>query len=354
MAQVCNRCNYKNTVSGSYCVNCGSLLTGAVATIVVAQSKYESLQQQHATLENKVRVLEDMDNIRTKQIQKLQNDATRNNEKDNHNFYDVILVDAGRNKLLVVKVVKESIGISLKEAKDYIDDIPSTLIKNTSRNEAERIKREIEATGAKVEIEWDDDGQHLLDNTYCDVFLTSAGANKLLVVKVVKESIGLSLKEAKDYVDEVPFLLKVGITKKEANMLKKEIEAAGATLEIRQHIDSKLGYVLIKTLEYQKLLSERNRILEKGYAPLGYHIEKDGQKLDDRIERNDTTPSTNGFSTAAFNFSFKGKSNASYLTKIQKKPLEITINKTEYDNLKKRANMSLWEKIKESVGLGKW
>lgn len=66
-----------------------------------------------------------------------------------------------------------------------------------------------------------------------DVVLKSAGANKLQVVKAVKEACGLGLKEAKDLVDGAPSTLKEGLSKDEAENLKKAIEEAGAKVELK-------------------------------------------------------------------------------------------------------------------------
>ncbi len=66
-----------------------------------------------------------------------------------------------------------------------------------------------------------------------DVVLKAAGANKLAVVKAVKEAAGLGLKEAKDLVDGAPTNLKEGISKDEAEALKKALEEAGAEVELK-------------------------------------------------------------------------------------------------------------------------
>ena len=66
-----------------------------------------------------------------------------------------------------------------------------------------------------------------------DVVLVEAGAAKLQVVKAVKEACGLGLKEAKDLVDGVPATLKEGMSKDEAENLKKAIEEAGAKVELK-------------------------------------------------------------------------------------------------------------------------
>ena len=80
-----------------------------------------------------------------------------------------------------------------------------------------------EAGGAAAEAE----------QTEFDVILTSAGAAKLGVIKVVKEALGLGLKEAKDLVDGAPATLKEKVSKAEAEQLKETLEGAGAEVEIK-------------------------------------------------------------------------------------------------------------------------
>ena len=65
------------------------------------------------------------------------------------------------------------------------------------------------------------------------VVLASAGEQKIAVMKVVKEVLGLGLKEAKDLVDAAPSTLKEGMKKEEANELKKKIEEAGGKIELK-------------------------------------------------------------------------------------------------------------------------
>ena len=71
------------------------------------------------------------------------------------------------------------------------------------------------------------------EKTSFDVILKSAGANKLAVVKLVKELTGLGLKEAKDIVDGAPSNLKEGVSKDEAEALKKQLAEAGAEVELK-------------------------------------------------------------------------------------------------------------------------
>ena len=65
------------------------------------------------------------------------------------------------------------------------------------------------------------------------VELTSAGAQKIAVIKVVKEALGLGLKEAKDLVDAAPSILKEDMKKEEADKIKKDIETAGGKVTLK-------------------------------------------------------------------------------------------------------------------------
>ena len=71
------------------------------------------------------------------------------------------------------------------------------------------------------------------EKTEFDVILTSGGAQKIQVIKVVREATGLGLKEAKDLVDGAPKPIKEAIPKKDAEELKKKLEDAGASVEIK-------------------------------------------------------------------------------------------------------------------------
>ncbi|MBS4013898.1 MAG: 50S ribosomal protein L7/L12 [Bacteroidetes bacterium] len=78
-----------------------------------------------------------------------------------------------------------------------------------------------------------DGGAAVEEQTQFNVILKSAGAQKLAVVKLVKELTSLGLKEAKELVDAAPKELKEGVTKDEAESLKKQLEEAGAEVEIK-------------------------------------------------------------------------------------------------------------------------
>ena len=76
-------------------------------------------------------------------------------------------------------------------------------------------------------------GEAAAEKTEFDVILKNSGANKLAVVKLVKDLTGQGLKEAKELVDGAPSKLKEGVSKEEAESLKKSLEEAGAEVELK-------------------------------------------------------------------------------------------------------------------------
>ncbi|MGB0084472.1 MAG: 50S ribosomal protein L7/L12 [Rhodomicrobiaceae bacterium] len=78
--------------------------------------------------------------------------------------------------------------------------------------------------GAAAEVE---------EKTEFDVILAAAGAQKINVIKEVRAITGLGLKEAKDLVEAAPKAIKEGVSKAEAEEIKKKVEAAGATIEVK-------------------------------------------------------------------------------------------------------------------------
>ena len=71
------------------------------------------------------------------------------------------------------------------------------------------------------------------EKTEFDVVLTEAGTQKIAVIKAVREATGLGLKEAKDLVDGAPKAIKTGLSADDAEALKKKLEEAGATVEVK-------------------------------------------------------------------------------------------------------------------------
>ena len=71
------------------------------------------------------------------------------------------------------------------------------------------------------------------EQTEFDAVLTDVGANKILVIKAVREHTGLGLKEAKDLVDAAPKAVREGVTKEEADQVKEKLAEAGATVDVK-------------------------------------------------------------------------------------------------------------------------
>lgn len=78
-----------------------------------------------------------------------------------------------------------------------------------------------------------DGAEAVAEKTSFDVILKAAGPNKLAIVKLVKDLTGLGLKEAKDVVDAAPKAVKEGVSKDEAEGLKKSLEEAGAVVDLK-------------------------------------------------------------------------------------------------------------------------
>lgn len=91
----------------------------------------------------------------------------------------------------------------------------------------------IEPAAAAVMVSGGGDAAAAEEQSEFTVVLKEAGSSKLAVVKAVKELTGLGLKEAKDLVDSAPANIKEGVTKDEAEGLKKSLEEAGAVVELK-------------------------------------------------------------------------------------------------------------------------
>ena len=114
-------------------------------------------------------------------------------------------------------------GLTLKEAKelsDYLED-------------EHGIKAAAGGAVMMAAMPGDGGGEEKVKQTEFDVVLEGFGDKKIGVIKVVRAATGLGLKEAKDLVEGVPSKVKEGISKEDAEKLKKELEEAGATVSIK-------------------------------------------------------------------------------------------------------------------------
>ena len=110
-------------------------------------------------------------------------------------------------------------------------------ISNLSVLELSELVKEFEekfgVSAAPVMVAGAAGGEAAEEKTEFNVVLTDAGANKIGVIKVVRALTGLGLKEAKDAVEGTPSVLKEGLNKEEAEKAKKELEEAGAKVELK-------------------------------------------------------------------------------------------------------------------------
>jgi len=124
----------------------------------------------------------------------------------------------------------------MAELKDFAEQLVSLSVKEV--NELANILKEeygIEPAAAAVAVAGPaaGGGDGAEEKSEFDVILTAAGASKLAVVKLVKELTGLGLKDAKGLVDSAPSPIKEGVSKDEAEALKKSLEEAGAEVELK-------------------------------------------------------------------------------------------------------------------------
>ncbi|SFI94020.1 50S ribosomal protein L7/L12 [Myroides guanonis] len=122
----------------------------------------------------------------------------------------------------------------MADLKQFAEQLVSLTVKEV--NELATILKDeygIEPAAAAVVMAGGAEGAEVEEQTEFTVVLKEAGASKLAVVKAVKELTGLGLKEAKDIVDSVPANIKEGVSKDEAEGLKKSLEEAGAVVELK-------------------------------------------------------------------------------------------------------------------------
>jgi len=119
----------------------------------------------------------------------------------------------------VKAIAEQLVNLTVKEVQEL-----STILKD---------EYGIEPAAAAVAVAGGGGAAAVAEKTTFDVILVEAGAAKLGVVKIVKDLTGLGLKESKDLVDGAPKPLKEGVSKEEAESIKKQLEEAGAKVEVK-------------------------------------------------------------------------------------------------------------------------
>ena len=119
----------------------------------------------------------------------------------------------------VKAIAEQLVNLTVKEVQEL-----STILKD---------EYGIEPAAAAAAVAAGGGAEAAAEKTTFDVILLEAGAAKLGVVKIVKDLTGLGLKESKDLVDGAPKPLKEGVSKEEAESIKKQLEEAGAKVEVK-------------------------------------------------------------------------------------------------------------------------
>ena len=122
------------------------------------------------------------------------------------------------------KIVEEIKGLTLLEASELVKKLEETLGVSAAAAAPVVVAGAAGAGAAAAPAE---------EKTEFNVVLTAIGSNKINVIKAVREVTTLGLKEAKDLVDTAPKPVKEGIKKEEAEEIKKKLEEAGATVEVK-------------------------------------------------------------------------------------------------------------------------
>ncbi len=120
----------------------------------------------------------------------------------------------------ITAIIEELKGLTVLELSELVHAVEDEF--GVSAAAAVAVAGPAEAAGAAAE-----------EKTEFDVILKSAGANKIAVIKAVREATGLGLKEAKGLVDEAPKAVKEAVSKDDAEALKAKLEEAGAEVELK-------------------------------------------------------------------------------------------------------------------------
>ena len=270
--KTCPVCNQKVDIDTAYCKKCGWAFTPLFATIgkstddhlFISRSNWSNLKKQSDTYEREVAKLKDLYTIKEDLLHKLsekdkQYDAAKatNRElqsqieslqekvqnlsvqlesalnapdsKNENTKFIVRLTDVGSNKLQVMKVLKDTLGVGLKEAKDLADNVPTDLPEIFGFDETESVCRHIKEAGGRCEARFDVD-----KNQKFVIRLTDWGSNKLQLLLALRDSLGVGLKEAKDLANNAPTDLPGIFSFDEKDRICRDIEEAGGAYKVRK------------------------------------------------------------------------------------------------------------------------
>ena len=142
------------------------------------------------------------------------------------------LDECGPNKIQVIKVIRTYTKLGLKEAKDLTESTPCVLMESTDTERLERFRDELLEQRARVSINGASaafrSAPAHTGSRPGGVFIEDAGANKIWVIKVIREATGLGLKESKDIVDSVPCAVGEHLDGAASGRLREQLREAGA------------------------------------------------------------------------------------------------------------------------------
>jgi len=142
------------------------------------------------------------------------------------------LDECGPNKIQVIKVIRTYTGLGLKEAKDLTESTPCVLMESDDAHRLERFRDELVEQKARASINGKSavfrSAPAHVPSRPGGVFIEDAGANKIWVIKVIREATGLGLKESKDIVDGVPRAVGEHLDGAASERLREQLREAGA------------------------------------------------------------------------------------------------------------------------------
>lgn len=147
--------------------------------------------------------------------------------------WNVVLLDSGSKKINVIKTIRAATNLGLAEAKDLAESTPATLLTGLSEAYAQQWVMQLQKDGATAQlVQGSAPAVPSTSTGGWNVVLMDGGNTKIMVIKVIREHLELGLKEAKDLVDQTPSLLVNQITEAKAHEFARELQAAGATVQV--------------------------------------------------------------------------------------------------------------------------
>jgi large subunit ribosomal protein L7/L12 len=150
-------------------------------------------------------------------------------------IFSVELKAMGPKKIAVIKVVKETTGLGLKESKELVEAAPKTVKTGLEEEAAKAIVARLVEAGATaivVAAEAKEAAPAPPPGALSTVTLTQCGDRKIEIIKIVRTATGLGLKEAKDLVEKTPAVVKKGMPSADADALANLLQFAGGTAKV--------------------------------------------------------------------------------------------------------------------------